>query len=90
MSDTRIVSTSSFSVMTLHGEVPLRFAEPGPHFVNVRVNGNRLASTVIQADDPDNPQSYKLRPVDVAGIKPGEQFCLVKRSIQAPPDVSQP
>lgn len=90
VSDTRMVSTSSFSVMTLHGEVPLRFAEAGPHFVNVRVNGNRLASTVIHADDPDNPQSYKLRPVDVAGIRPGEQFCLVKRSIQAPPDVSQP
>ena len=88
VSDTKIVAPSSFSVSRLHGEVPLPFSEPGPHFVNIRVDRNRVASLVIHADDPDRPQSYSLRPSDAAGIKPGEQFVLVRRSIQAPPDAS--
>ena len=87
VSDTKIVSTSSFGVSRLHGEVPLPFSELGPHFVNICVDGNRVASLVIHADDPDKPQSYALRPSDAAGIKPGEQFVLARRSIQAPPEV---
>jgi hypothetical protein len=87
VSDTKIVSRSSFDVARLHGEVPLPFSELGPHFVNIRVDGNRVASLVIHADDPDKPQSYSLRPSDAAGIKSGEQFVLVRRSMQAPPEV---
>jgi hypothetical protein len=88
ISDTKIVSASSFDVSRLHGEVPLPFAQLGPHFVSIRVNGDRIASLVIHADDPERPQSYALRASDVASIKPGEQFVLVRRSIQAPPDGS--
>jgi 20S proteasome alpha/beta subunit len=90
VSDTEIVSASSFDVARLHGEMPLPFSELGPHFVNVRVDGNRVASLVIHADDPDKPQSYSLRPSDVAGIKPGEHFVLVRRSMQAPHEVPGP
>lgn len=88
VSDTKIVSVSSFDVARLHGDVPLPFSEVGPHFVNIRVDGKRVASLVIHADDPDNPQSYALRPSDAAGIKPGEQFVLVRRSLHAPADTS--
>jgi hypothetical protein len=84
VSDTKLTSTSSFSVSRVHGEVPLPFSELGPHFVNIRVDGSRVTSLVIHADDPDKPQSYALRPSDAAGIKPGEQFVLARRSIQAP------
>lgn len=86
VTDTKMVSSSSFGVSRLHGDVPLRFSEPGPHFVNVRVDGQRVASTVIHADNPDAPQSYKLRASDAARIGPGETFVLLKRSIEAPPD----
>jgi hypothetical protein len=89
VSDTKIVSASSFGVSQLHGEVPLPFSELGPHFVNIRVDGNRVASLVIHADDPDKPQSYALRPSDAAEIKPGEQFVLVRRSQQASADASE-
>src|SRR5712692_8599015 len=89
VSDTKIVSASSFGVSRLHGEVPLPFSELGPHFVNIRVDRNRVASLVIHADDPDKPQSYALRPSDAAGIKPGEQFVLVRRSQQGPADASE-
>ncbi len=59
VSDTKIVSASSFGLSRLHGDVPM----------------------VIHADDPDKPQSYALRPSDAAGIKPGEMFVLVRRSM---------
>ena len=88
VSDTKILSTSSFGVSPLHGEVTLLFSELGPHFISIRVDGNRVASLVIHADDPDKPQSYALRPSDAAGIKPGEQLVVTRRSIQAPPDAS--
>ena len=87
VTDTKIVSLSSFGIWRPHGEVPLRFSEPGPHFVNVRVDGQRIAAMVIHADDPDNAQSYKLRASDATGIKADETFLLPKRSIEAPPDV---
>jgi hypothetical protein len=40
ISDTKIVSASSFDVSRLHGEVPLPFAQLGPHFVSIREWGS--------------------------------------------------
>jgi hypothetical protein len=82
VTDTKVVSSSSVHVSRLHGDVPLRLSEIGPYFVNVRVDGQRVTSAFLHADDPDSPVSYKLRPVDVP--KPGEVLVLLKRSIEAP------
>jgi 20S proteasome alpha/beta subunit len=85
VTDTKVVSSSSVVVSRLHGDVPLQFSEPGPHYVSVRVNGQRVTSALMYADNPDEPYSYKLRAVDIP--KPGETFVLLKRCMEAPPSV---
>jgi hypothetical protein len=79
--NTKLASSSSAIVSRLHGDIPLRFAEVGPHLVNVLVNGQRLTTAFLHADDPDSPTSYKLRTGDLP--KPGETFVLLKRPTDA-------
>ncbi|HUV42860.1 MAG TPA: hypothetical protein VMY36_03065 [Patescibacteria group bacterium] len=77
-----VVSSSSFVISPVDGDMIFKIPKPGIYFVSIYIDDTRIGTAILAAES-DNPKfSFTLMPEQVAQIQKGELLNLLKRAPQ--------